>query len=480
MAKGSFKVDRRDFQRGNNSYLNHPDGGIITTGRAFNIFKKPSFLSNGPDFIQKTTSLKPIPAASFGHSTDTVVGMSIMALGIDNVTEDGYYYSVSTAGVFTLQGSGDSSQNYAHGFSDTVYYKGKFYTTSKTDIIENAMDVASGSRDLSWWITTKVQSSLNNLKPHPLLVYGDIMYIADGELVHQNDGGTVTPAVLDLNRNFTITAWLVYNGLIFMAAEPYINANGTFHGQGKILTWDGFSPSWLDEYDNDMRIDTMVVFDRVLYCFTKSYLGFFDGSGVVPIYPLNNQVFRHQVSIIDNSLVFVDGGDIIRYGTPIYGGKKVFTKFAPTANDQNDGSQYFGILGFQNRELITTQNQVAGGDPFSRLCSDINGSTTSVTNTYTFNPRTFSRPVRIRKVVIQTDGVTSTHTVLAGYINDQNASKAAGTVTSASVPSTRRFEFDVFGQDPTTIVQPYITVKGDVDVKSIEYFYDDSESPLNK
>lgn len=476
-----FRIDRSDFLKGSNTFDNYPDGGMQYSCVSYNPFAAPGYLTQAPSFnmgTPVTAGLLPTKIGiSFGMGKGTL-GQEVVVIGA-NASEDGYFYTMDeSSGALTLVGSADTVGNYALGFTSTIFYQGYFYTTSKQDITRNVVALTSGSRDTSWWQTTKTMAALDQYSPHPQVVYGDIHYIADGRYIHQNDGGTTQYNVLDLGADWVITDMEIYNNLIYIAAEPYYNFSGTSHGLAKIFTWNGYADSWLDEWVVDTRISALYVYRGIMYVFTKKYMGYFTGSVVKNLYPVSTQVYKNQITTTSDSMWFADGTTVVRYGSPYLTGKLRFYRYFSTVSSSLNGivSPYYEALS------MYTTGASNGSDYY---VADVNtpASSGSVNAIVKFNPRIFMEPVKIRGIVIQLkDDLTDvpTQAVGVGYYDDDGvAHYKTFSGGSATMVGKNRWRFDFLSQPATRRVLPYVSIQSNPYIETIDYLFDLSENKLN-
>lgn len=467
-----FRIDRSDWLKGSNTYENYPDGGIIFSSSGYNVFKKPGWLANSPDLGNTVTSSLPTNIGiSWGYGKGAIA-QQVMVVG-SNGSQDGSFYTVDTSGAFTKVGSDDTGRDYQLGKTSTVFYHGSFYTTSTTDICKNSSDLAT--RDTSWWVTTKGQTSLNSFAPHPQVVFGDIHYIADGQYIHQDDNGTVQYNVFDLGQDWVITSMEVYNNKIYIAAEPYFNFSGTSEGFSRLFTWNGYSDSWIDEWFIGPRINALKVFKNVLYCWTPAYMGYWNGSAIKNLYPLNSSgSFPYTDGIVttEDSMYFPDHLSLIRYGSPTPSGKNRFHRFQTIPTRANSVGSYTrdGI------EVCATGVSNGSNHAFNSF------GTPGGNKSYQFNRRLLSRPIRVRAYVIHTNGMASGQYAEFSYIDHAGTSSAVrrfGYAASALMQGKQVWRFDILGQPPTTLFDPVLTLAGDVYVRAIDVLYEPSNDKLN-
>lgn len=465
-----FRIDRKDFLEGGNSFNEYPDGSVLTDYYGYNAFKTPGWLTGAPTTGSTvTSSLVTDPGISFGVGKG-VLAQEIISVGT-NSAGDGYYYKISeSTGAFQLVGSADTTQTYQQGFTDTIFYHGSFYTTSKSDIVKNSYDLAT--RDVSFWQTTSGHGAFNTYAFHPQVVYGDIHYIADGRYIHQNDNGTTQINVLDLGSDWVITAMCVYNNLIHIAAEPYYNFSGNSHGGSKIFTWNGYADSWLDEYETDLRITAMYVWRSVMYVWThSSYMGYFTGSTVKPLYPISNPVYKSQITTTRDSMWFADGTAIVRYGSPQLKSDPRFHRY------WNMSSSVNGIIGSYNNGLLIVVNGASNGQ--NRFVSDVNNNDIGEF-IVALNPRTFSQPVKIRGYVVNSSQMGPTKQIKIGYIDESNTITGLKIMSNTTAPGLAVYRANVYGEKAVTRIYPYLDISGIVNLKSVDYLFELNESEINK
>lgn len=466
-----FRIDRNDWLKGSNTFDNYPDGGFQYSSSGYNAFTKPGLIGTVQDIGSTVTgSLQTGVGISFGLGKG-VITQQAMCVG-NNSSQDGYFYTVTdSTGALTLVGSADTGRDYVLGKTSTVYYHGKFYTTSTTDMVQQNYDLTG--RTVSWWIGTKGQAALDSNSPHPQVVYGDIRYIADGQYIHQDDNGTIQTQVFDLGNDWVITEMEVYNNLIYIAAEPYYNFGATYHGLAKIFTWNGYADSWIDEYFVDSRISAMYVYKNILYVFMPEYLGYFDGSVVKNLYPVGQQIYKSQITSTSNSMWFADGTKVVRYGSPYLTGKFKFHRYYTTGQNIN------GLCSPHVKSLLICTTGSSNGSNF--YVPDVNAAG-SGSNTFDLNTRIFARPVKIRGYVINTTNMNNGYYAEMSYVDDTGDIKAVkrfGWFANALMQNKSRWRFSVTSELATMKCAPRLTIANGLYVKSVDVLYEPVEDPGN-
>lgn len=470
----NFRLDSKDWLSGNNAYDDFPEGGALQETVGINSFSKPGLLAQAPSLGATVTASLPTKGVVSWGIGSGASAPSVVAV-YSNATDDGSFYSVNTStGAMTAVGAADTTRNYKLGQTDTVWYNGNFYTTSETDITLNSADLAT--RNTTWWTVTKSQSALTTGVPHPLLVYESILYIADGRYLHKVDGTTVSTQVFDVPPDHVITAMVEYNGLIYIAAEPYNNLTGSVHGLAQLFSWDGLTESWYEQYFMDYRINALYVYKNRLYGWTNNFLGEWTGTEMDPVWPVSNQVFKCHITATSDSMIFADGETLVRYGKPYTRNlnRKYYNYMSSAA------LPFAGIISISGDNLILTEQHASASPNY--YISDVNNVATTGTRALKFNHRFFIQPVKVRGVVITTEAIAAGQSVKAGYIDmngdaqypDYNSGTFDG--DNADMVGKIMWEFDLNGKPATRSMIPIINVEGDVHIRSVDYLYEGSEA----
>lgn len=471
-----FRIDFREYVKGSNSFPNYPDGGFDSNYFGMNAYETPGYLTTAPTAAVATSGLSTSPVVAYGLApASTGLGAKVMALGT-NASTHGILQKVSDSGAYTVMAT-DTARNYGRlGFCDVEYYNGAWFYTSRTDMGRSDIDLTTPVHN--WWTATMLQPGLDSFSPHPLVVFSNILYIADKNFLHQLDGAVATGNVFDLPTGWVITDLAVYNNLLYISAEPYFNASGQYHGQGKIFTWDGFSPSWLNEYNVDVRIDTMFVFENVLYCFTPYFLGYFDGRKVRYLRPLSNHVYRSMVTETLNSMVYADGADLIRFGAPVPNTRKSFVRYINAASV--GVTQISGVLAHYQKTVNFAIESATTGIAYT--IPDFNAAGNAGSSfQMPMNRRAFTQQVKIRAIVIEMDPLFhAQQSIDLAYIDDQGLRVVPKIISFTANGAIARFAADVKSQRATRSIKPAFTIASDFRLRFADFYYEASETPLNK
>ena len=489
----SFKVDKKDFLKGTNAYDNFPSGGFLNSTVGANVFSKPGLLGNPPPIPSAATTTNPgtgfvgFARGYNGSGQGTCLGMYV-----NSATNYAYFTLITTSnGTHGTAQSDTGGRTYNFYQSDVVWYKSYFYASGASTI---AQINADNSAITATWLTSVTDTRtgiaaalLTSNVPHPMLVFEDILYIADGRYLNKLDNGVYTSQVFDVPAGYNITALVEHRGMIYMFASPVTFADGTggdlpSHGTSKLYSWDGLQNTWFEEYDIDYPVYSAYVWKNRLYAFTKYNMTYWNGSELYPIWPITNKVYKHQITSTIDSLFFADGTYVIRYGRPH--GLPSERKFYKYLENSNAGVNFAGITSFYNKTLLLSERNALSNTYY---VADTDTPTTgSTTKTFDLNPRFLKKPVFVRQIVIETEALASGQKVKCGYINDQGTAVyptfSSGEFDNATteMAGKKRWTFDVFTKAATREITPRILITAGVHVKSVEYFYEASEVKTNK
>lgn len=460
----SFRVDINDFIKGNNSYDDIPDGAFISTDNGMNVFGKPGLLTIPAGSTAPTSGLPSVGVINWGKGKGSL-SLNAMAVAT-NSSNDGYFYTVTDAtGALTQVGSADTTKDYDILKSDTVYYQGAFYTSSTTDLTKN--DVTLVTRDNVFWTTTKGKTALDSGSPHPLLVYADILFIANGRYLNSLDGTTANEMVLDLGSDWIITEMVVYNNQMRIFAEPYYNYAGTSHGLSKMFSYDTTTNSWIEEWSLNYRVCAAAVFDGTLFLWTKDYFGYWNGVKFERLRKMSAQINKHQIAEADKSLFFADGVFIVRYGSPQFGGtKKVYTMWQFSTN-------IAGLFADYQKSLVASVSGVSTSS--IAYFSDVNTPGSSGLYEWTMNRKRFKKPIFIRAITIETDPLSTNQYLTVKYLDDKSNEVTIKQFDNTTYPGRSTLDWVFNGGKPTRTVRPRLRLNANIYVRSVEFYYEPSE-----
>lgn len=323
MANSSRKIvlTGEDFKRGMNSDTFALDGFFDNVeSYGIDITSVPGVLypQQAPDYDVTQASSGDLIAwckggGPFGASPNTLV--------------------VSATGKMYLAGSANLSSNYQDTintynkyFTDAVFYKGSFYVTSQQNIAK--LDTSDGttitSASPSWW-TGLGYSSLDLHTPHPMVIFEDSLWIADGYRLHKFDGTTVTYNAFMLTSDQQITALFVDpgSGRLMIATTQGVNGSGSLPRVAKINFWDGYSNKVLRSVVVDAMVSAIISNGGTIYMFSNYSMGYWNGSGISWLRTFygnkrgGNLLTKHQMAVHGNVLYVIDGTSVLSYQAPI-------------------------------------------------------------------------------------------------------------------------------------------------------------------
>lgn len=354
-SKEILVIDGKDFARGAASGRFALDGFFapLNTSYGINLTYQPGALYGQPEETDLgVTSSGEFVATAKGGGTS-------LSLGYHNnygVTESAKFYNYNGGSTMTLGATGGGGKQYVKGTTDMVFYKENLFTTSSSDItLATLTTYAITAVNESWWTSTMGKGSLTSIFPHPMIIYEDILWIADGKYLHKWDGTTATSQAFTLTDDQNITALGVdpSSGRMMIASTQGANASGSHPRINKISFWDGTSSKVLRSVIVDEMVNGFHTMGGTVYVGYSRSIGYWNGSGVSWLRTLNNVngyssvnlPSKHNLTSVENTLYFVDGIQVWAYGSVLAGYPKVFY---PVYSPPNFGSAPVRVSTIQN------------------------------------------------------------------------------------------------------------------------------------
>lgn len=440
-------LDQKDFLRGISSYDNVFDGGFSPLSVGVSPFATPGLISPGPN---------PTPASTTGVETRGVFAWATwhtaLAPGIGraisaNANKDGKFLLLSSAGGTTLAQT-DTGKDYEPIITDLIRYRSLFYATSNTDIAELNSDFSTIDND--YWTATRGQAALTAGVPHPMVIYGDIMYIADGNSLHSLDGSTATTDALLLPSDYIIAALEVHQNLITIAASKFTDTSGGTAIDSRIFTWNGFSPTFIDEFVVQERIDALKVFGGVLMATTPSFVGYWTGSTLNVLRALETNVYKHQIAIDRDRLYLAQGTKVLCFGTPIMSGPKFFSYPIKTE------ATIIGLTSYISEKMHLSFNDANLGAQALWHIADLDAADDTGVSFYS-NKIPLGTYGFIKKIIVETEALSSGADMDIFYTDSKGVTNTVGEYSFSSFGAVSFHEFEVFTHSPTFITQLKIT-----------------------
>lgn len=322
MAKSNYlRIDASNFVRGMSTSTEISDGGFAPTSMV-NPLITPGVVYGPGTQTDKSTNVTGLFIAS---CEDYSAASPNDRYFVDN---EGAYYSWNGTTI-TKQVTDANTTVYIDGKTDLVSYQGSFYATTTTDVTQ-----WNGAATLTnnWWTSTKSKTALNSSVPHPLIVFEKVMWIGDGQYLHNLNNTTANYNVLELESNEVIQALGIDpgNGLMLISVSVGQNASTTLYKTNKVLIYDGYSNKPRRTVIVDERISAFFSVGGVTYVAYGKNLGYWNGSGITFLRKLSDVSFsssslptRHRMTNIDNTLYVADGQYLLAFGE-IIKGQKVF------------------------------------------------------------------------------------------------------------------------------------------------------------
>lgn len=414
-------LDASQWFKGASTSDNLNDGGFSPDERGISLFVSPGLIKPGYQEEVGWTNTNVLAQGVIAWTPNDILAGSSSVFALSrNSSDDGqisaHSATTGSTGSSSVLYGPDSGRNYTLFNSDLIRYKDGLYYSSTSDI---ALD-----GDFDWWRVTRGMTALNTSYPHHLFVYGDVLYITDGRYLHSWDGSTSTYNVLDLPEDYAISAACVHNGLIYLAAT-YFYSSDTMHGNAFIFTWDGYSPSFLEQIPVHETLTTLVPAWGVLYATSNTAFGYFNGNAFIPLYPLTTRVRKAQIAVQKDRIVIAQGTYLLVYGNPIKGRQRFFSMPFKTS--------------LANIQSLTTfyQDYAAMGaeSANSLLYIDLGATNTSgnASPKFKHNRIALGEYSRIRAVTVELDAAVSSSTsITVSYLNSNGDTVTLGTVNNAN------------------------------------------------
>lgn len=467
-------LDASQWFRGASTSDNLNDGGFSPDERGISLFISPGVIKPG---FQDETAWTNTNLLSEGivawTPNNTLSGSSTLFAVSINGSADGQVTAHSattgsTGGSSVLYGP-DTGRNYAAHKTDIIQYKGNLYWSSTSDVARDG--------DFDWWAVTRGMTGLNSLYPHYMFTYGDVLYITDGNMLHSWDGSTSSYNVLDIPADYAILGACTFNGMIYLAATRFYIDSATMHGDSFIFTWDGVSPSFIDQVPVHETLTTLVPMAGVLYATSGYSFGYFNGSTFIPLYPLSTSVRKSQVCVQRDRILIAQGNYILVYGNPIRG-KQRFFSFPFKTSLVNPIRALVSVYQDYVSMGLDTTNKIVVADFASVRTSG------SASPKFKHNRIALGAYCRIRKITVELESAVSLSTsITVTYLNSNGDTVTKGVINNTNYPGAR--EVELTGDEPeraTYTIQPQLQWgAGATDgVRRIHIDYEYAEDQPNK
>jgi hypothetical protein len=322
-----FEIGRDNFLAGMSTSQSSPDGGFSNATDAVNLIALPGALNAPADMVDKSITSKGDIIASFPAVAG---GRFFLTNNHANSSNTGYVLSIDSSNNLTASAS-TIAGSFITGSADIVNFIDKIYMTSSTDVARMNVDLTAG--DATWWSSTLGKGVLTSGVRHPLLVFEQLLWIADNSSLHNivnNATGNKDVLVLDGSYNITALGVDPSSGKMLIGVAVGLNYSGTGPGIFRILIYDGFSSKPLRSVVVDGLVEAFYSVGGTTYVTYGQNLGYWNGSGITFLRKLKNVTltgadlpYKAHVAHINNNLYVIDGKQVLCYGD-ILAGRKVF------------------------------------------------------------------------------------------------------------------------------------------------------------
>ena len=425
--------------------------------------------------LTKTPGVIYAPAIQVDGDSDVILDDEIIASCPDHaaaspsdrlvVTADGDFMRFNGTKLLDVTGGQDTTQTYAKGFTDIVNFAAETYATSKEYLAR-----WSGTQTFNFQFAANTNAAL----PHPLVVFENNLYSADGNLLKRMTGAAAAPAtILTLATNEFIQALGIdpTSGKILVSVVYGQNISGLISRTNKVLWYDGFS---------NKVIKSIVVEDMVTAFHNHSgnvvvgygtSLGILTGSGIRFLRKLNNVSllstelpYKHNFASIGNTMYVVDKTKVLAYG-PVFGNNIFYYAMTNKVNSNaidcifNAGSGKLGFSTATSKFYTMDTTSVA---------------TLNKLNFYT-NFYSFPRPILIRRVYLEYIDLVASTANIALTVQWEDRSNPFSLSTEDGTLTNVRFVDYIGVTDDKKIRSLQVTVSNTTEndgLKRIIVYYD--------
>lgn len=446
-----FTIDAKDFVRGASETDFYPDGGYSPADKGANLHYIKGLLSPSMLLTAKAgTVYRPVAVTQSVDTADPVL------LGANAANGDGYIYQFNASSGEATQKLTDSTKNYELGISDIVYYKGNYYATSTTDVA--LINSALNSINANYWTATLSLTALGATNPHPMLIFDDVLYIADGNLVHIFDGTDGTYSYFTLPTGVIITSWVIHNNKIYIATR------GLYPKM--VYIWDGTSPQLDDQFPIPETANSMYVYNGRLLLFMETFVGHWNGVFLDPLFNCPaNTVYKHQVAQYQDRIYFTYGTHLVCYDGVSFSYPYSNSNSAPLSSYAIN----FVYIGYLNYMVLNINNA-------NYLTSTVSAEGVSY---WRGNRYEFPQNIYVRKFIVEL------HTALASgaeiefyFYNHNGTTKIIGTMTHTADGAITVKEFKNINIK-TLSFQPRVYWKTNgKPIRKFTIYYEPTEQPI--
>lgn len=417
------------------------DGGFSPNSYNINLRPVPGVLyATGPETFNSTTLSSPFIASA----EDSQATTSYNRLFVDGSAN--YYTWDGTT--LTKAKTGTATSHYTFGKTDMASFNNETYVTLDDDVA--LWNTSSGTLTESWWVSTKSKTGLNSSLPHPMLVYNNVLWIADGNTLHNVDSGAIdtTYDALTLNAGELIYALGIdpLTGLMLMSVQMTIDYQNDLSSRYFIYMYDGVSTKPRRIIPVEDLITAFYNVGGVTYVGYGQNLGQLApySGGIQFLRKLGNTtvvgtdlLYKHHFANIGETLYFVDGQNVVAYGPTIQKGPPVFYNLY-----QQNAAFHIGLIANAGHNTLALSYPTASNNVFSTI--DVT-STSAGASLFYSQKINFPRKVWVRLVRIVTTGIATTNSSGIGgvaLIDDTQHIFTPATQTFVNTASASQYVFE--------------------------------------
>lgn len=345
------------------------------------------------------------PPASVDGDADNVLKDEIIASVSDHqaagtdrrlvITQEsdntGHYFRYNGTKLGSELVDDTTNTDYDKSSTDAVVYAGATFITTKAKLSK-----LSGASTFDGNF-----HALGGEFYHPLVVFENNLYIADGFELKRMTSVTDTPAViLTLPVGELITALGIDRGtgkLLIATISGAQNVSNTLTNQATLNWYDGFSNKVSKTVQVDDQIFAMYSIGNTTYMGYGQNIGFLSGSGVKFLRKLRNVglsqdelPYKQNFANIGNTLYVIDNHVILAFGEILPGQKVWWQIWESPSNTRIDAIMPVGSNKLGISHATTTFTTI-----------DVSDTSTIGTLQFISNKYNFPRPIVIRSIYME-------------------------------------------------------------------------------
>jgi len=375
-----------------------------------------------------------------------------------HVDDEANFYTYSGT---TLTKRQTGANTYQLGTSELINFKSQIYATSQTAVAQ--LNDQMSSMTENWW------SGLTAGYRHPMEAIEDELFIADKNVIYYWNGSSSGIAFTLPDSRIAVTSLRKApdgRTLLAFTSDNEQNFSHTLGGGGKVYYCNPVLRDWEREVQLEAQVEGSRVVGGTIFVTYGSNFGYYDGNGLQPLYRFETSTttYSHNISNIEDILIFRDGKKVVAYGD--LGAGNTFWKLYGSATNNINNIHYKG----DNKLLVAFSDGAGGGDLY-----EIDYDNAGIIGDFYSNRYTFGGEVIIRRIKIFHDETNSAGTsrFTLGY-NDINGSLSDIKDVQYTNQSTYKTVIDCDIQ--TDMFQLYIAPQNDdLGYKLIQIFYEPVE-----